>query len=152
MALRRAGLGLGQIAVLLAERDPDPAATLRTHLAQLEEDLRRRGELRNRIAAALATLSAVPEAPVRSGFRSARAHAAPESGRAETHSPWRALCTPDSCGEQLHLTPGAGRHWAMTGRHPSIGQSEVTVSVIVIEFVTLGGIVSDPDGSGGTPE
>jgi hypothetical protein len=25
------------------------------------------------------------------------------------------------------------------------------VSVIVIEFISLGGIVSDPDGSGGTP-
>jgi hypothetical protein len=25
------------------------------------------------------------------------------------------------------------------------------VSVIVIEFITLDGIVSDPDGSGGTP-
>jgi DNA-binding transcriptional MerR regulator len=53
VALRRAGLGLGQIAALLAERDPDPAATLRTHLGQLEEDLRRRGELRDRLAAAL---------------------------------------------------------------------------------------------------
>ncbi len=53
VALRRAGLGLGQIAALLAERDPEPAATLRTHLAQLEEDLRRRGELRDRLAAAL---------------------------------------------------------------------------------------------------
>ena len=53
VALRRAGLGLGQIAALLAERDPDPAATLRTHLAQLEDDLRRRGELRDRLAAAL---------------------------------------------------------------------------------------------------
>lgn len=53
VALRRAGLGLGQIAALLAERDPDPAATLRTHLAQMEEDLRRRGELRDRLAAAL---------------------------------------------------------------------------------------------------
>lgn len=53
VALRRAGLGLAQIAGLLAERDPDPAATLQTHLAQLEEDLRHRGELRDRLAAAL---------------------------------------------------------------------------------------------------
>jgi DNA-binding transcriptional MerR regulator len=53
VALRRAGFGLGQIAALLAGRDPDPAATLRTHLAQLEEDLRRHGELRDRLAAAL---------------------------------------------------------------------------------------------------
>jgi len=53
VALRRAGLGLGQIAALLTERDPDPAATLRTHLAQFEEDLRHRAELRDRLAAAL---------------------------------------------------------------------------------------------------
>ncbi|MCW2936085.1 MAG: Methyltransferase type 11 [Actinomycetia bacterium] len=53
MALRRAGLGLGQIGALLTERDPDPAATLRTHLAQLEEDLLRRTELRDRLTAAL---------------------------------------------------------------------------------------------------
>lgn len=52
-ALRRAGLGLGPIAALLGARDPDPVATLRTHLAQLEEDLRRRGELRDRLAATL---------------------------------------------------------------------------------------------------
>jgi dihydrofolate reductase len=32
-----------------------------------------------------------------------------------------------------------------------IGKSEAIVSVIVIEFITLDGIVSDPDGSGGTP-
>ena len=55
VALRRAGFGLGQIAALLDSRYPDPAATLRTHLAQLEEDLRRRGELRDRLAAALRT-------------------------------------------------------------------------------------------------
>src|SRR3984957_576987 len=53
VALRRAGLGLGQIAALLGERDPDPAATLRAHLAQLDEELRRRGELRDRLAAAV---------------------------------------------------------------------------------------------------
>jgi dihydrofolate reductase len=33
----------------------------------------------------------------------------------------------------------------------SIERREVTVSVIVIEFITLDGIVTDPDGSGGTP-
>jgi dihydrofolate reductase len=33
----------------------------------------------------------------------------------------------------------------------SIEIAEVIVSVIVIEFVTLDGVVSDPDGSGGTP-
>jgi dihydrofolate reductase len=32
-----------------------------------------------------------------------------------------------------------------------IDRREATVSVIVIEFVTLDGIVTDPDGSGGTP-
>jgi dihydrofolate reductase len=32
-----------------------------------------------------------------------------------------------------------------------IGKSEAIVSVIVIEFITLDGIVSDPDGSDGTP-
>jgi dihydrofolate reductase len=32
-----------------------------------------------------------------------------------------------------------------------IGQQEAIMSVIVVEFVTLDGIVSDPDGSGGTP-
>lgn len=53
VALRRAGLGLGQVAALLAKRDPDPAATLRKHLVQLEEDLSRRAELRDRLAAAL---------------------------------------------------------------------------------------------------
>jgi dihydrofolate reductase len=31
------------------------------------------------------------------------------------------------------------------------GQQEAIMSVIVVEFVTLDGIVSDPDGSGGTP-
>jgi dihydrofolate reductase len=33
----------------------------------------------------------------------------------------------------------------------SIERKELTVSVIVIEFITLDGIVSDPDGRGGTP-
>jgi dihydrofolate reductase len=33
----------------------------------------------------------------------------------------------------------------------SIDRREATVSVIVIEFITLDGIVTDPDGSGGTP-
>ncbi|MDX6244951.1 MAG: hypothetical protein QOE76_2674, partial [Frankiales bacterium] len=35
-----------------------------------------------------------------------------------------------------------------TGNHRSKGP---IVSVVVIEFITLDGIVSDPDGSGGTP-
>ncbi len=36
-----------------------------------------------------------------------------------------------------------------TGEHPTEGN--LIVSVIVIEFITLDGIVSDPDGSAGTP-
>lgn len=56
LALRRTGLGLSQIAALLDEQDPDPAVTLRAHVEQLDEDLRRRGELRDRLAAVLASL------------------------------------------------------------------------------------------------
>ena len=55
MALRQAGLRLGQIVTLLDEQDPDPAATLRSHLAELDADLQRRGQLRDRLAAALAS-------------------------------------------------------------------------------------------------
>ncbi|MGF7235384.1 MAG: methyltransferase, partial [Frankia sp.] len=53
LALRQAGLRLGQIATLLDEQDPQPAATLRAHLAELNADLERRGVLRDRLAAAL---------------------------------------------------------------------------------------------------
>jgi ubiquinone/menaquinone biosynthesis C-methylase UbiE len=53
MALRRTGLGLRRIAALLDHEDPDPAATLRAHLDDVEEDLRRRGRLRDRLVAAL---------------------------------------------------------------------------------------------------
>jgi ubiquinone/menaquinone biosynthesis C-methylase UbiE len=53
LALRQAGLRLGQIATLLNEQDPQPAATLRAHLAELEADLQRRSMLRDRLAAAL---------------------------------------------------------------------------------------------------
>lgn len=52
LALRRTGLRLGQIVALLAERDPAPGATLRAHLADLDADLRRRRELRDRLAGA----------------------------------------------------------------------------------------------------
>ncbi len=45
---------LSQIAALLDGQDPDPAVTLRAHVA--EEDLRRGGELRDRLAAILASL------------------------------------------------------------------------------------------------
>jgi DNA-binding transcriptional MerR regulator/trans-aconitate methyltransferase len=54
LALRQAGLRLGQIKTLLDARDPESAATtLRAHLAELDADLHRRGLLRDRLAAAL---------------------------------------------------------------------------------------------------
>ncbi|MDT0263116.1 methyltransferase domain-containing protein [Jatrophihabitans lederbergiae] len=56
LALRRTGLSLRQVATLLEEQDPDPSSTLRAHLAELDEDLRRRGGLRDRLASALAGL------------------------------------------------------------------------------------------------
>jgi DNA-binding transcriptional MerR regulator len=57
MALRQAGLRLGQVKALLDRRDPDSAATtLRAHLAELDADLHRRGLLRDRLAAALGAL------------------------------------------------------------------------------------------------
>ncbi|MFE0202640.1 methyltransferase domain-containing protein [Streptomyces sp. NPDC058985] len=55
MALRRTGLGLRRIAALLDQADPDPAATLRAHLDDVEEDLERRRQLRDRLEAALAS-------------------------------------------------------------------------------------------------
>jgi ubiquinone/menaquinone biosynthesis C-methylase UbiE len=55
VALRRTGLGLRQIAALLADEDPDPTATLRAHLDEVAADLTRRGQLRDRLAAALAS-------------------------------------------------------------------------------------------------
>ncbi len=56
LALRRTGLRLSQIAALLYEQDPDPAVTLRAHLQEMDEDLRRRGELRDRLATVLTSL------------------------------------------------------------------------------------------------
>src|ERR1700678_2221890 len=54
LALRQAGLRLGQIKTLLDAREPESAATtLRAHLADLDADLHRRGLLRDRLAAAL---------------------------------------------------------------------------------------------------
>jgi DNA-binding transcriptional MerR regulator len=53
LALRQAGFRLTRIASLLDAQDPDPAATLRAHLAELEADLQRRTVLRDRLAAAL---------------------------------------------------------------------------------------------------
>ncbi len=54
LALRRTGLRLEQVGALLADADPDPAATLAAHLAELEDDLRTRTRLRDRLRAALA--------------------------------------------------------------------------------------------------
>lgn len=54
VALRRAGLRLEQVRDLVADADPDPGATLRAHLADLESDLRRRTALRDRLRDALA--------------------------------------------------------------------------------------------------
>ncbi len=56
LALRRTGLGLRQIGALLDEQDPDPLTTLRAHVADLQEDLRRRGELHERLAGVLTSL------------------------------------------------------------------------------------------------
>jgi len=56
LALRRTGMGLSQIAALLDEQDPDPVTTLRAHVAELQEDLRRRGELHDRLAGVLGSL------------------------------------------------------------------------------------------------
>ncbi len=53
MALRRTGLSLRRIGALLADDDPDPAATLRAHLEEIEQDLRRRTQLRDRLVAVL---------------------------------------------------------------------------------------------------
>ena len=54
MALRRTGLGLRQVAALLAQEDPDPAATLLVHLNEIEDDLHRCTELRDRLASVFA--------------------------------------------------------------------------------------------------
>ena len=60
MALRRTGLSLRQIGALLDRDDPDPAATLRAHLDEINGDLRRRTQLRDRLAAVLAKAGALP--------------------------------------------------------------------------------------------
>lgn len=56
MALRRTGLSLRRIAALLQQQDPDPEATLRSHLAEINDDLCLRTELRDRLAGVLAGL------------------------------------------------------------------------------------------------
>lgn len=53
LALRRAGLGLGDIATALDEDSTDPAAILREHLARLEEEITRSTRLRDTLRAAL---------------------------------------------------------------------------------------------------
>lgn len=56
LALRRAGLGLAQVGALLDAQDPDPVATLRAHLDAIDDDLRRRTAVRDRLATALDAL------------------------------------------------------------------------------------------------
>ncbi len=63
MALRRTGLSLRRIVDLLDQQDPDPTSTLRGHLAEIDADLRRRTELRDRLAQALAASGAPGEDP-----------------------------------------------------------------------------------------
>ena len=58
IALRRTGLRLERIGALLADSDPDPAATLRAHLAELEAELADRKRLRDRLRDALAAADA----------------------------------------------------------------------------------------------
>ncbi|MDD7967560.1 MerR family transcriptional regulator [Actinomycetospora lemnae] len=53
ITLRALGLRLEQVAALLDGVDPDPAATLRAHLAGLDADLRRRRTVRDRLGAVL---------------------------------------------------------------------------------------------------
>lgn len=60
LALRRAGLGLTQVAALLDEQDPDPVATLRAHVAAIDADLRRRSQVRDRLVAVLHDLDHPP--------------------------------------------------------------------------------------------
>lgn len=54
ITLRALGLPLDRVAALLDGSDPDPAATLRAHLAGLDADLRRRRTVRDRLAEVLA--------------------------------------------------------------------------------------------------
>lgn len=63
LALRRAGLGLTQVAALLDEQDPDPVATLRSHVATIDADLRRRSQVRDRLVAVLQDLDHPREQP-----------------------------------------------------------------------------------------
>ncbi|PVZ12869.1 methyltransferase domain-containing protein [Actinomycetospora cinnamomea] len=53
ITLRALGLRLDQVAALLDGADPDPAATLRAHLAGVDADLRRRQVVRDRLAEVL---------------------------------------------------------------------------------------------------
>ena len=64
LALRQMGLGLGQIAALLAGHAPPPKQTLRRHLDAVERDLRQIRELRDRLAAVLDALGREDDAGV----------------------------------------------------------------------------------------
>ncbi|MDQ3886800.1 MAG: MerR family transcriptional regulator [Actinomycetota bacterium] len=56
VALRQLGLGLTEIAALLAANNPDPQAALRGHLAAVEHDLRHLRDLRDRLVQVLDVL------------------------------------------------------------------------------------------------
>lgn len=60
ITLRALGLRLDQVAALLDGTDPDPTATLRSHLAGVDADLRRRRTVRDRLAEVLAGHAARP--------------------------------------------------------------------------------------------
>ncbi len=60
ITLRALGLRLDRVAALLDGTDPDPAATLRAHLAGVDADLRRRRVVRDRLAEVLADTAAEP--------------------------------------------------------------------------------------------
>jgi DNA-binding transcriptional MerR regulator/ubiquinone/menaquinone biosynthesis C-methylase UbiE len=60
ITLRALGLRLDRVAALLDGTDPDPAATLRAHLAGVDADLRRRRVVRDRLAEVLADTAGGP--------------------------------------------------------------------------------------------
>lgn len=58
LALRQMGLRLAEVAALLADADPSPRATLRSHLERMEADLASRRALRDRLVEVLTSLDA----------------------------------------------------------------------------------------------
>ena len=56
LALRQMGLGLKEIAGLLAGENPDPEATLHRHLDAVQREMRRLRDLRDRLAQVLSAL------------------------------------------------------------------------------------------------